>query len=935
MSLIVNEPNSQQDANNIRRAFKIAQNAHHKLKQSSGSPDLWSVQAKRARQNLRDNVRRVLLGAPAEYGEMKLEITAWQYSVHNVISKLKKEHRGSKSNQTNYHIKTFLESTHGWYSSFMFQLLDKLSEYGGAENLNFDWWSPKEMTHAADKTEDTDNANKANIQQILLSICYKTLLCLGDICRYQNDFFPESYSISMSYRYYMQAWHMDWSSGMPWNNIGTLTAQNYHGVLSLFFYRRCLQSENPYVDCYKNLKCLFDKSKRCYISYPRNQMDNIPISASIPERKQSIYWFCVVFVHLNGLLRPATYCTERELNTCCRRMLDLLDLCLYFTDDTKEEETIVEDEPEKGFIKRSGPRIEGPYTFTNSFLVVIFAVLIQTFDDLRKQSSNRLNAANTLFVSTADFIVNHALAKIKDFEIVVDEDEEAEKASIVEDEIEDDDEEESDEIKRKERFRRRRQEEDLSEGDEDISASSEEEIFYETEEDDSVYSQEMDSDEERPISVSKNINNNTNHPILEEEDSGEDETESIEPVQKPANRNTRLACSFVTKHEDINEESEDSDDAEDINEDEEDEEEANEDEMVFEFETPTNQEDPEENDEEPEAEEEIKLSLEDIVKNLDSFVFLEAIKLLCDWLSVNDEIIRSNAKSPLWIRLAQMCNFLPISELIQIRGTDNLSPDLSKVLEQDSWMQTFSLWEDRFLYGIPIMSDVHDHIDFKASTKMTRWDECLFRIIAVRKFMRHLAEKFPETEIKLVDDKFIYPALGDAHEGEFNIRGTFNAEAKDNKTNEQYVLVPTPEAMAFNLHHFKSLVDNPKFSTIVTNITVDGLDEMKKTSKEARDTTRWLDISFSRCIGNVQSMQQPEQKSLQRLRRSDMQAWILQHLINIGSKLQRQRKTVVLLVNAVDGQMSPSVRKALSSASANNLSIQTVEDFVRQIIATD
>ena len=55
---------------------------------------------------------------------------------------------------------------------------------------------------------------------------------------------------------------------------------------------------------------------------------------------------------------------------------------------------------------------------------------------------------------------------------------------------------------------------------------------------------------------------------------------------------------------------------------------------------------------------------------------------------------------------------------------------------------------------------------------------------------------------------------------------------------EQYVLVPTPEAMAFNLHHFKSLVDNPKFSTIVTNITVDGLDEMKKTSKEARDTTR-------------------------------------------------------------------------------------------------
>ena len=67
-------------------------------------------------------------------------------------------------------------------------------------------------------------------------------------------------------------------------------------------------------------------------------------------------------------------------------MLDLLDLCLYFGVDSVEEEEVL-DEPEKpGFIKRSGPRIEGPHSFSNSFLVVIFAVLIQTFDDLRYAS---------------------------------------------------------------------------------------------------------------------------------------------------------------------------------------------------------------------------------------------------------------------------------------------------------------------------------------------------------------------------------------------------------------------------------------------------------------------------------------------------------------------------------------------------------------------
>ena len=92
-------------------------------------------------------------------------------------------------------------------------------------------------------------------------------------------------------------------------------------------------------------------------------------------------------------------------------------------------------------------------------------------------------------------------------------------------------------------------------------------------------------------------------------------------------------------------------------------------------------------------------------------------------------------------------------------------------------------------------------------------------------------------------------------------------------------------------------------------------------------------------------MQQTEQRSIQRLRRSDHTAWILQHLVNIGTKLQRQRKQVILLVDSVDRQVrqkmskiisgiffiqtSPSVRKALTSASANNLMIQTVEDFVR------
>ena len=67
----------------------VAQNAVHKLK--SPEHDLWSLSSRKARAALRDNVRRVLLSSPQEYGEMKLEVMAWQYGVHQVIARVKKE----------------------------------------------------------------------------------------------------------------------------------------------------------------------------------------------------------------------------------------------------------------------------------------------------------------------------------------------------------------------------------------------------------------------------------------------------------------------------------------------------------------------------------------------------------------------------------------------------------------------------------------------------------------------------------------------------------------------------------------------------------------------------------------------------------------------------------------------------------------------------
>lgn len=938
MSLILTETSSSsQDLNNIRRAYKVALDAARRIKVATNW-DVFSIQQKQLRQKLRDNVRRCLLAAPAEYGPLKLEDTAWKYSVHIVIQKLKRENRGSKSAITQHNVRSFLESTYGWYMSFMFQLMDKLSENGGAENIYFDWWSHNDNL----EVEENDEINDKNkVQQILLNLCYKCLLYLGDLCRYQNDLFPESYSIKLAYRYYMQAWHMFPSHGMPWNQIGSLVTSNYHGVLAIYFYRRCLQSEIPYNDCYQNLKRLFDRSKKSYLSYPRSQMDNISINATPEERKQAVYWFSVVFTHLSGMLRPATYCTERELNTACRRMLDLLELCLYFNDDS-EVENDLEDDPQQmpGFIKRSSIKIDGPAQISSSFLVVVFGSMVQAFDDLRKIKSNRTKAANALFMAAADHLVTHAISQLKDaasYPASEDSDNE-----VIQEEVPEEPELVNHLVKpelnvQKQKpassppkrasigFMRRRRallDDDLSEGESDLSEVSEEddideEIIYESDSA-SLYSQEMDSDEEpeiKPRQSFRNTNNNTNHPkdtIIEEEES--DDSAKKEP--------RKLACSFLASRARVEEEEEEIDD--DYFEEEND---RVDEELIFEFEkSPTDQAENGNNGEVLDEEIEETIKMEHVVNIFENFTIFHPIKIICDWLFVNDEIVTEHCSAPFWARLVHLVNLLDIDEMIRIKG--DVSEEAKNLLKGEQWLQCFSLWEDRFLYGIPVMADCHDHVDYKANPNLTKWEENLLRLGLLRKFLRNIGEKHPTTEITMDGELFIGKDIQSLEDDEFNIRGTFEDE-KQNGDNNENIVVPTPEALANNLENMKLIVEDQNIKTIITNITFDGLDQMKKESRGARDVTRWLDTVFSRCIGNVQSMQQTEQRSIQRLRRNDSDAWILQHLVNIGTKLHRQKKQVILLVDSVDRQTSLSVKKALQSASANGLMIQTVEDFVR------
>ena len=199
----------------------------------------------------------------------------------------------------------------------------------------------------------------------------------------------------------------------------------------------------------------------------------------------------------------------------------------------------------------------------------------------------------------------------------------------------------------------------------------------------------MDSEEETEVKSFRNTNNNTNHSkdnpatIFEEE-------ENSEPVHTGATRNMetrKLACSFLQKKEDILYEDDEDSDLEKSEEEILDESMERAD-LEFEFDGVEN----EENNEKENFDS--KLDLAEVVAIFDNFTILHPLKIICDWLSVNDEIVESNLNSPFWSRLVYLCNLLKVQELVDVK--QDVSNDAKNILNENQWMQCFSLWEDRF-----------------------------------------------------------------------------------------------------------------------------------------------------------------------------------------------------------------------------------------------
>ena len=94
-----------------------------------------------------------------------------------------------------------------------------------------------------------------------LAVAQKTLICLGDLCRYAEET-RGTQNFGRARSCYLKAHRLDPSDGHPWNQLALLAVCTRRKVDAVCYFMRALAAARPSVSSEENLRQLFEGTKR-------------------------------------------------------------------------------------------------------------------------------------------------------------------------------------------------------------------------------------------------------------------------------------------------------------------------------------------------------------------------------------------------------------------------------------------------------------------------------------------------------------------------------------------------------------------------------------------------------------------------------------------------------------------------------------------------
>ncbi|XP_034195822.2 smg5 nonsense mediated mRNA decay factor isoform X2 [Osmia lignaria lignaria] len=902
--------------------------------------DLFTPSGETLRGKLKDYCVRLIIKDPVGYAR-KTEELLWRKAFYDIVYVSKKLRKGNTWTEAEKAMLcVHLAVGIGFYHHLILkvQLEYNLDLVG---TIDFAFMQNETRSNAKSKTSQSKHHTE-DVKQCVMRLIHRSLVCLGDLARYKLELDPYWDSM-IANRYYKMAIAIDPNIGMPHNQLGTVAGNKNYGLDAVYHYMRCVLCTEPFEGAEGNLK-------RAIVTH------------SICTDEKCPTHMCVS--RLFSLLQLWDYDVPNSdrINQECQDLLTNIETCLSVEQSEAGNTKYNEKECNIEVYLQNCKNGQTNY-LTDDMIFKIVAICLMSVSRLKAKESSEVQGVVAITLAILSQLMQFTITRLqesfidlplpnieldinlKDNErnsesINVEENinlkqsnsnENNNKSTIINDNktcekgsAEDNgdvhngtrkirDKPKSLLTKLRRRKRKNSSESDASDVDHTISSDEINSDISETEDD--ILSEEN---------------------VLSDDALSEDVTDDEGTCVE---RNEETAENFETKklngHIERKTESEISDtindriqNGEEIPDDQVDKKVNDKDSVTNSGSTVTISSNNilEENGESSDRIMYVaqlkkqNLKPDEVLKILIGKEILASIKICCDWLRSNPDIIRICGKSSrtLLKRVTILLNLININADALLKNCKDDSMILSSVDKLMECVKVIPLPENIDLRGLNLLEESHKSLNWKMlhKHKINKREETVLRVLKLIEF-GHFLSSVEDAGVKYEQTKQLFvtidlnasnSAKGSGkdwemdhsrgklmrHMGKLWLKAEVSAlETRLRSRLMSPYLVPDHEALSKHTPALKRLVYAKKFIVVIPSVVVSALDEVKRVSGRAREATRWLETQLKRGSRFLRAQRPHERLALPFIkgpRPKDKEAWLFFQIIECCHYLTQQTK---------------------------------------------
>ncbi|XP_017760175.1 PREDICTED: protein SMG5 [Eufriesea mexicana] len=904
--------------------------------------DLFTPSGETLRVKLKDYCVRLITKDPVEYAR-KTEELLWRKAFYDIVYASKKLRKDNAWTETE---KAMLSVHLAVGIGFYHHLILKLQlEYGLDLVGTIDFAFTHNVTGLSSaKSKTSQSKHTEEVKQCVMRLIHRSLVCLGDLARYKLEIDPY-WDPMIAKRYYKMAITIDPNIGMPHNQLGTIAGNKNYGLDAVYHYMRCILCSEPFEGAEGNLK-------RAIVTH------------SICTDEKCSTYVCVS--RLFSLLQLWDYDVPNSdrINHECQDLLTNIENCL--SAEQPESNDINSNEKESNIeIYLQNCKNEQTNYLTDDMIFKIVAICLMSMSRLKSKESSEAQGVIAITLAILSQLIQFTITRLQESFIdlslpnmglsnLKDNDCNTESVNIEEksNAIQQINSNESNECKII-NDSQTSSEKECMENNGDIQNSSRKTRdktkslltkLRRRKRRNSSDSDASDIDHTAMESSSDDINSDvseTEDDILSEEnvlseDALSEDITDDEGVSKQVNQQNTDSTEIkkMNGHVEMKRKSEISDivnnhvqNGQQKTDDQVEKKVSDKDSIINSGNTETTNTNSTFDENSASSDRVIyiaqlkkqDLKPNDVLNIITGKEILASIKICCDWLKSNPEIIRICGKSSrtLLKRVTILLNLISIDTEMLLKNCKDDSIILSSLDKLKKCVKIVPLPEDIDLRGLNLLEDAQKSLDWKIlhKHKMNKEEETLLRALKLIEF-GHFLSSVDDAGVKYEQTKQLFITIdlntsntkGSSKGWEMDhSRGKLmrhmgklwlKAEvcALETRLRSKFMspyLVPDHEVLSKHTPALKRLVYAKKFIVVIPSVVVSALDEVKRISGRAREATRWLEAQLKRGSRFLRAQRPHERLALPFIkgpRPKDKEAWLFFQIIECCHYLTQQTK---------------------------------------------